>query len=285
MSLIVETGEGVSGANSYAGLSYARNYLAARNNATTWDATSLLGRRAALIEATSYIDMTFGYKFFGSKEFTSIEFFARNFLSMESLPVDNDTVTIDSVVFTFKDTTAAATDVQIGATIADTLVNFNSVINSQSGLEFSSALSEEGTVIILTALESGLDGNALTAVTSTTSVKIDTPTFTGGRGTGPQPLEFPRAQLYDRSGILVDGIPEKLKQATVEYASRAIAASLLPDPEYDASGRIITQTFEKVGPIETELTYLPASYSITRKYPFADKMLREYMSYGGGVFR
>src|SRR6056297_2735497 len=259
MGLIVETGEGTSGANAYCGLAYASNYLALRNNVTAWDAASRIAREASISEATLYIDLAFGHRFFEVREFTNIEYFARAFISLESQPNTNDTITIGSQTYTFTNSVSSANEILIGAAEANTLQNIVYAVNASGGTEgtewgtgttanadVTAALSDSGVEVVVTAKTSGVDGNEIVISTSDDDrINIDTTTLVGGAPQGTQPLEFPRIQLYDRRGILVDGIPDKLKQATTEYASRAIAASLLPDPEYDSSGRILEQSFVK----------------------------------------
>lgn len=299
MTLIVETGEGVSGANSYVGLGFARRYLEDRNKATDWNSATADVREAALIEATQYVDMTFGHRFKGSREFTSMERFARNFVHIETLPVAATTFTIGDQTYTFVASVSSANDVLIGSSIADTLQNMVYAINASGGTEgtewgtgttenedVSATLSESGEVLILTAKTSGEAANSVAVTTTSTGVRIDTSTLSGGAEPGTQPLEFPRSYLYDRSGVIVDGIPEKLKMAIVEYAERARAASLLPDPTYDPNGRLVTRETKQVGPIKTETRWTEGGdIIITRKYPFADRMLHEYMSGVGGVIR
>jgi len=97
-----------------------------------------------------------------------------------------------------------------------------------------------------------------------------------------QPLGFPRLCLYDRAGQLVEGIPDKLMKATAEYALRALSGELMPDPTTDASGAMIAGNRQKVGPIETEVTYAASMGVRTLKpYPAADKLLSEYVNGGG----
>src|SRR5690554_3813411 len=79
--------------------------------------------------------------------------------------------------------------------------------------------------------------------------------FKGSRLTTTQALEFPRKSLRDRTNSIVEGIPAKLKQATAEYALRAIDNELAPDPEVHASGNRVTGMREKVGPIEEEFSF------------------------------
>lgn len=95
-------------------------------------------------------------------------------------------------------------------------------------------------------------------------------------------LEFPRLYLYDQNYNLVTGIPEKLKQATAEYALRSLTGQLMPDPEVDA-GKIKLKR-EKVGPIEEETEYAQVVRDV-KPYPFADRLLREFIRSGGGVYR
>lgn len=94
-----------------------------------------------------------------------------------------------------------------------------------------------------------------------------------------QPLGFPRLELYDRAGQLVEGIPEKLKKATAEYALRALSGELMPDPVTDTSGAMVIGNRQKVGPIETEVTYAASSQGSTvlKPYPAADRLLSEYV--------
>lgn len=97
-----------------------------------------------------------------------------------------------------------------------------------------------------------------------------------------QPLGFPRLRLYDRAGQEVTGIPDKLKRATAEYALRALSGELMPDPTTDASGAMVVGNRQKVGPIETEVTYAASMGVRTLKpYPAADLLLKEYVQGGG----
>lgn len=104
-------------------------------------------------------------------------------------------------------------------------------------------------------------------------------------------LSFPRQYLYDRRGELVDfatdGIPTDIKKATVEYALRALSADLLPDPTVAESGQAVKRTFDKVGPIETEVEFEggAARPDLIRPYPTADKLLLFWIAGAGGVIR
>ena len=73
------------------------------------------------------------------------------------------------------------------------------------------------------------------------------PVLKGFRLLDDQPLMFPRQYLYDKDGVLVEGIPNKLVFAVCEYALIASGHSLWNTPTVDASGaQIIEKT---VGPL------------------------------------
>jgi len=104
-------------------------------------------------------------------------------------------------------------------------------------------------------------------------------------------LSFPRNYMYDRKGELidftVDGIPTDIQKATCEYAYRALTSDLLPDPTVSDSGQAVKRTFDKVGPIETEIEYEGAAArpDLIRPYPTADKLLLYWITGVGGVIR
>jgi hypothetical protein len=103
----------------------------------------------------------------------------------------------------------------------------------------------------------------------------------------PQGLSFPRINIDD-SGDYV-GVPECLKRATYEYALRAIAGALAPDPVFEANGRLLVGKRTKVGPIETDLKYAESGAGSTpaafRPYPAADALLRPLLYSTRGVYR
>lgn len=108
-----------------------------------------------------------------------------------------------------------------------------------------------------------------------------------------QPLAFPRSSLtINRNGacVEIEGIPIELKTATYEYARRVLTSTtfqLQPDPaDTDESGSIVIKKFEKIGPIETDTTYLEGSASQVKHYPAADKHLIPLLrSWGSGSIR
>lgn len=103
-----------------------------------------------------------------------------------------------------------------------------------------------------------------------------------------QPLAFPRDYLrINRNGrwSVVEGLPYELKYATFEYAKVALTSDsgdLQPVvADRDETGAIITKIFEKIGPIETDTTYLEGTAGQTISYPAADKWIQRLLVSGG----
>lgn len=281
MSMIVEDGSGIYEANSYAGLSYAHSYLHRRNRHTTWDAASTAVREAALIAATDYIDKRFGPVFLGYKKFTDLTVAASNYLNFNSQPTNGNTVTVGSVTLTFVSGAPGAGEVEIGANIAATIGNLLAALSSHPEVNAEIA---GATAIIVRNKLTGDQADILCSVVSNHLV-WDYDKLVGGIDSAEQMLEWPRVNAVSRVGVPFIGIPEKLRQATVEYAFRAISGSLMPDPVVGDTGQDIRRQFEKVGPIETETAYSASVKQIFKKYPEADRLLGELIGATGGVYR
>lgn len=282
MTLVVEDGTGIYEANSYAGLSYAQAYLFRRNRSISWNAASIIAQEAALIAATDYIDKRFGAKFLGAKQFQTVEAAAHNFLKVILQPVAADTLTIGLVTYTFVSVAGGPLDVLIGATILDTITALVSAISTNADVS-ASAIGTNSVEVRRRLV--GEQPAILTTSSATSRVSWDYGMLIGGSDSTEQVLEWPRYDVYTRSGNAVIGIPDKLRQATVEYASRALASGLMPDPLTSETGQDITRKFEKVGPIEDETVYSSQVKEIFKKYPEADKLLTEFISGTGGVIR
>jgi Putative DnaT-like ssDNA binding protein len=102
-------------------------------------------------------------------------------------------------------------------------------------------------------------------------------------GPPPQALSFPRENLWDFRGILIENniVPKVIQDATAEYARRALTTpeSLLPDPTDDP---FVTKLRERVGPLETETERLPG-LQVLKPYPSADYLISEFLYSGNYV--
>ena len=284
MTMIVEDGTGVSGANAYATEAEVTAYLTDRNRQTEniWSTIGAPAQEAAIIAATDFIDRRWGERFKGNKEFVDISA-GRATLTFTANPLTTETVVINGTTFTFD------AGVDIGADTAESIDNLVVVITAALSTTVT-ATASVGDTMLLVANEKGTPGNDITTTTTVTGGSWSSATLIGGGDVViPQPLEFPRTNLIGRDSQFVAGIPTKLKQATAEYAVRAVSTSitLMPDPTYDDSGKAVTRKREKVGPIETDLQFESggSASNILRAYPTADKLLSEYVTSGGGVFR
>jgi len=107
--------------------------------------------------------------------------------------------------------------------------------------------------------------------------------FKGSKLTGTQSTQWPRAGAVDSDGFLFVGIPEILKEATSEYASRASVEQLDPDPATDDSGLPLKGFKNVVGPISEQVEYQSGFYTpIRKRYPAADNLLKDLLI-GGGI--
>ena len=99
-------------------------------------------------------------------------------------------------------------------------------------------------------------------------------------------MEFPRENLRGWDGRLILGIPLKLRQATAEYAVRALATALDPDPVFDSTASRIIRIRQHAEGFQKETTYSGGgSTVITRPYPAADRLMDEFVVPGGTVIR
>ena len=67
MTMIVETGAGVAGANSYTTVAFVQSYFDDRGGNTAWDALDTDNKEYMLIKATDYIEKRFSEKWIGDK--------------------------------------------------------------------------------------------------------------------------------------------------------------------------------------------------------------------------
>ena len=99
--------------------------------------------------------------------------------------------------------------------------------------------------------------------------------FVGYRVEADQTTEWPRSAAYNSRGDRQVGIPRPVKQATMEYAYRALTSTdgLLADPDRDASGQFVKSRSETVGPISERVEFSDHRGFTMPAYPLADRLL------------
>lgn len=295
MTLVLETGAGTSGANAFATVAEVTAYLTDRNRETEnlWSTVIPVARDAAIVKATDHIEISFRDKFRGTREFSDISQ-ARATLTFTAQPADTETITLGLVTYRFSTAIAIAGDVLIGDTLADSIANLVNAINTAPDTDATSFHPDtianvqatatdfiDNTMVALSSLD-GTAGNTVVSTSTATGGTWNFVTLVGGSDiVVPQPLSFPRANLFDRDGVAVIGIPTRLKNAVAEYSVRAIAtgAVLAPDPVTDERGGIIERLREKVDTLEVDTTYASNSATGSRlpKYPAADNWISDYL--------
>ena len=285
MTIIVEDGSGVKGANAGTTVADVTAYLTDRNRQTEngWDSATTAAQEAAVIAGTDFIEQRFRQRFAGSLLFTNLNT-ARTVLNLTQQPADGETVTLGSDVFTFRNTPSLTNDVEIGDNTDASLENLISKVNEVSTVLSAGFFTGDG--VLIYAKNPGTPGNGYATTTTITGASF---TFATTRGGGdddaPQELSFPRANLVTPDGATIRGMPPRYKQAIAEYAVRALSGVLQADITPDSSGRVVTRTRVKVGPIETE-TGLKEDGSIQLAiYPAADALLSTFMTAAGGAIR
>lgn len=97
--------------------------------------------------------------------------------------------------------------------------------------------------------------------------------WVGRKRVWDQTTQWPRTNAYDRDRYYQPGVPLAVKEASAEYALRALSAKLNPDPVRDSSGRVVQSSKKKVGPIDKEVTYVAGGAYQMPRYPEADERL------------
>lgn len=300
MAFVVETGAGTPGANALASVAFVTNYLIERERDTEggWIAASLEAQQAGIVKATDYISTRFGPRLKGAKLRGLIPGReASGRMTLLGLPLNAEKLTVGQKVYRLVDVLAQENDVLIGADVAETIANFVAVL-SFGGDDLTSEehtlpnhevfAIDESPALVIVALEKGDSGNAIAfASTITSSTITGAGTLSDGLDEGEQPLPFPRAGLYSRDGRAIAGVPLKVRQATAEYAVRAMSAPLSPDPTVDSRLVPVLSVSKSVGPLSTSTTYGAPGVNGTllKPYPAADRLLDEYLTASGGVMR
>ncbi len=300
MTLVVETGAGTPGANSFTNAAFALSYLKqrGREDENGWQGLGGTAQDQLLIQAADYITIRFEGCWKGLRLRDIIPGReATGALTLTGLPANAETVTIGGRVFRFVSALTQEDDILIGATIADTLDSLVTAINS--GGESDAAVQDltvrhyeveatrDASVVTFTASAEGDNGNLIQLAHTITGASVSGAFLAGGKDEGPQPLPFPRTQAFTAEGKAIVGVPYEVRAAQVEYAVRAAAGlPLVSDKTADDTGAGVQRVKEKVGPIEEEKVFVAgASIRTWQAYPAADKLLVPLLKTSEGVIR
>jgi len=298
VAFVVETGAGTPDANAYCTVAFVTSYLTdlGRETENGWSTASTAEQQEAIVDGTRYLDSRHGQQLRGSKLRLDIEGReATGTLTLGAAPLDTETVTIGQRTYRFVTALAAEDDVLIGGSATAAAANLAEAINSggdgtgahaSTRPHYEVEATSDGAVVTIEAQAEGANGNAIALSTTVTGASVSGAALSGGIDQAAQPLEFPRAYLYDRYGVEVLGVPLRVRQATAEYAVRALSSALDPDPTTDDDGALIQRKREEVGPIVEETEYAQgAALRMSQAYPAADRLLADYVYAGGGVVR
>lgn len=109
--------------------------------------------------------------------------------------------------------------------------------------------------------------------------------FVGYQEGEEQRTMWPRIDAFDEDDHLVEGIPDRVKEACAEYAIVALSATLNPTPTRDATGRDVQAKSSTVGPISESITYAGGAVFSGPKYPIADAKLLGLIVSAGEIRR
>jgi len=100
--------------------------------------------------------------------------------------------------------------------------------------------------------------------------------YRGLKLTGPsQVTAWPRYDVFDADGRGIYGVPSAVKEATAEYALRALSTvPLNPDFTRGASGAAVQSITQSAGPVSESVTYVTGGGMTLPEYPAADNKLR-----------
>ncbi len=109
--------------------------------------------------------------------------------------------------------------------------------------------------------------------------------FRGTRLDAEQSLSFPREDIGQD-----DVVPVAIQKACAEYALRTLDGTpLAPDPTATESGLALIAESHKTGPITDTYRYASkgpgATPAPTKSYPAADKLIKPFLIYIGGLIR
>ena len=304
MTLVVEIGSGIREANSYVSVAFITAYLTQRSRETenNWNTATVAQHEAAATAATQYIDTRWGGRFKGTQSVFFSGELAQALVDFDGQPGDGDTITLGQQLYTFRTVLGTALEngeVLIGVDVEASAQNFIDAVKGGDGRDTTyskslqsnrsaGAVFDDGSTsrVVLEALSSGVAGNDIILAKTAANITIAV-TFVNGIEATPQPLQFPRINIWDPEGLPVFNIPLKLQHATAEYAVRARASELYQDPTVDASGKSVVELTKRVGPISTSTKYERGSSlsQLLRPYPAADRLLSDYILPAGRAIR
>lgn len=165
-------------------------------------------------------------------------------LTATDQPVDGETVTIGTKVYTFQDTlTNVDGHVKIGASLAASLTNLKNAINGTGGVpgtDYAAATvahtlvtaTSTGTTVVVTAKSAGTGGNSIATTATYADASFGGATLTGGSGTAyvlgtdyDVDLTLGRIEILD-GGAIVEGTDVEVFYALAASSrSRIISGS------------------------------------------------------------
>lgn len=155
--------------------------------------------------------------------------------------------------------------------------------NSYASVAFADAYFAERGNAVWAAIDLDADKEVLLIQATDYIETIYSRRFIGEMVAMQQPLSWPRNEAEPYAA---DTVPLPLMKATVEYALRAIAGPLLPDPSVDANGFATVVTKKVLGPLEREFKVMGnGRISLVRAYPAADGYMVPLLAPGTGGTR
>ena len=245
MTFTVEDGTGVTAANAYISLAYARAYHDERGQLSTWNGASL----TTPITGATHADDT---------------------VTVVDHPFKTGDGPVRLTGATLPTGLAAATDYWIVVATSSTV---------KFATSYASALA--GTVVNLTANGSGsmaivhpsFDAQRQAIVKATDHLEQEYGgRFLGVKGSETQGLHWPADGAW-LAGVELAGVPEALRRACAEYALRALSASLAPDQD---SGGALTMLSVSADGMTTTKQYAAGTVAAgggSPEYPSADRWL------------
>lgn len=94
-----------------------------------------------------------------------------------------------------------------------------------------------------------------------------------------QRMQFPRVNAFYRDGTNILGVPREIKEATFEFAFRALSATLAPDPLTDSRNQVVEEESKEVGPIKKRIKYSQGGGGFSfKQFPEVEALLRELLT-------